>query len=145
MHDLLRAYAASQATTHDTEEARREALTRLFDYYLAACATAMDHLARPNATTALASTGDLAMPQFGDWPPPGIGWTPKWPPSWRSPVHRGQGPSWRYTIGLSATLVSDSSGSVRYEGAATHGGTRGTPPAGLVTAAQARKRGILGV
>ena len=45
MHDLLRAYAADQAAVHDQETARRDALTRLFDYYLAACAAAMDYLA----------------------------------------------------------------------------------------------------
>jgi tetratricopeptide (TPR) repeat protein/DNA-binding XRE family transcriptional regulator len=45
MHDLLRAYAADLAATHDQDEARQEALTRLFDYYLAACAAAMDCLA----------------------------------------------------------------------------------------------------
>jgi tetratricopeptide (TPR) repeat protein/transcriptional regulator with XRE-family HTH domain len=44
MHDLLRAYAASQASAHDTDQARRDALTRLFDYYLAASATAMECL-----------------------------------------------------------------------------------------------------
>jgi tetratricopeptide (TPR) repeat protein/transcriptional regulator with XRE-family HTH domain len=44
MHDLLRAYAAQQATVHDTDQARQDALTRLFDYYLAASATAADHL-----------------------------------------------------------------------------------------------------
>ncbi|HEV2377764.1 MAG TPA: tetratricopeptide repeat protein [Streptosporangiaceae bacterium] len=43
MHDLLRAYAAGLAA-HDTDQARQEALTGLFDYYLAACAAAMDHL-----------------------------------------------------------------------------------------------------
>jgi tetratricopeptide (TPR) repeat protein len=41
MHDLLRAYAADQATRRD----RGQPLTRLFDYYLAACAAAMDCLA----------------------------------------------------------------------------------------------------
>ena len=45
MHDLLRAYAAGLATGHDEEPARREAQTRLFDYYIAACAAAMDCLA----------------------------------------------------------------------------------------------------
>ena len=44
MHDLLRAYAARMAAAHDSDEARREALTRLFDYYLAASAAAADHL-----------------------------------------------------------------------------------------------------
>src|SRR5262249_35578217 len=42
MHDLLRAYAAEQASDHDSEPERRAALTRLFDYYLAAAAAAAD-------------------------------------------------------------------------------------------------------
>jgi tetratricopeptide (TPR) repeat protein/transcriptional regulator with XRE-family HTH domain len=42
MHDLLRAYAAGLAAAHDSDEARREAVTRLFDYYLHTAAAAMD-------------------------------------------------------------------------------------------------------
>ena len=45
LHDLLRAYAASQAAQCDSRQARRAALTRLFDYYLATCADALDCLA----------------------------------------------------------------------------------------------------
>jgi tetratricopeptide (TPR) repeat protein/DNA-binding XRE family transcriptional regulator len=45
LHDLLRAYAASQAAHRDSRQARRAALTRLFDYYLATCADALDCLA----------------------------------------------------------------------------------------------------
>ncbi len=44
MHDLLRAYATGLATTQDTEPDRRAALDRLFDYYLAVAAVAMDRL-----------------------------------------------------------------------------------------------------
>ena len=44
MHDLLRAYARELAGAHNSEEARREALTRLFDHYLSTAATAMDIL-----------------------------------------------------------------------------------------------------
>jgi DNA-binding SARP family transcriptional activator/Tfp pilus assembly protein PilF len=44
MHDLLRAYAAEQATAQDSQEERRAALTRLFDHYLHTAATAMDTL-----------------------------------------------------------------------------------------------------
>jgi tetratricopeptide (TPR) repeat protein/transcriptional regulator with XRE-family HTH domain len=44
MHDLLRAYAASLASGHDSAEARQAALTGLFDYYLATCSAAMDQL-----------------------------------------------------------------------------------------------------
>jgi DNA-binding SARP family transcriptional activator len=42
LHDLLRAYAREQASTRDTGGQRRQALTRLFDYYLAAAAAAMN-------------------------------------------------------------------------------------------------------
>lgn len=42
MHDLLRAYACDLATSDDPEHDRRMALTRLFDCYLAAAATATD-------------------------------------------------------------------------------------------------------
>ena len=48
MHDLLRAYAASQAGCHDSDQARHAALTRLFDYYLAASAAAVDCLSPAN-------------------------------------------------------------------------------------------------
>jgi len=44
MHDLLRAYAREQAGARDTGSGYRHALTRLFDYYLAAAAAAMDVL-----------------------------------------------------------------------------------------------------
>jgi tetratricopeptide (TPR) repeat protein/transcriptional regulator with XRE-family HTH domain len=43
-HDLLRAYATEQANRHETEQQRRGALTRLFDYYLAGAGEAMDVL-----------------------------------------------------------------------------------------------------
>ena len=45
LHDLLRAYAAGLASDGDAEGERHAALTRLFDYYLAAAAAAMDILA----------------------------------------------------------------------------------------------------
>jgi tetratricopeptide (TPR) repeat protein len=44
MHDLLRAYAREQAAALDTDGRCQRALTRLFDYYLAAAAAAMDVL-----------------------------------------------------------------------------------------------------
>jgi len=44
MHDLLRAYAREQAAARDTGGQSRQALTRLFDYYRAAAAAAMDLL-----------------------------------------------------------------------------------------------------
>jgi DNA-binding SARP family transcriptional activator/Tfp pilus assembly protein PilF len=42
MHDLLRAYAREQAAARDTDRQCQQALTGLFDYYLAAAAAAMD-------------------------------------------------------------------------------------------------------
>jgi tetratricopeptide (TPR) repeat protein len=42
MHDLLRAYAREQAAARDTHDSCRLALARLFDYYLAGAAMAMD-------------------------------------------------------------------------------------------------------
>jgi tetratricopeptide (TPR) repeat protein/transcriptional regulator with XRE-family HTH domain len=44
MHDLLRAYAASLATGASDEPQRHAMLSRLFEYYLAAAAVAMDRL-----------------------------------------------------------------------------------------------------
>jgi tetratricopeptide (TPR) repeat protein/transcriptional regulator with XRE-family HTH domain len=44
MHDLLRTYAAGLTRTHDTDQTRHAALGRLFDYFLATAATAMDSL-----------------------------------------------------------------------------------------------------
>jgi NB-ARC domain len=44
MHDLLRAYAREQSPARDTGGSGCQALTRLFDYYLAAAAAAMDLL-----------------------------------------------------------------------------------------------------
>ncbi|GAA3210053.1 ATP-binding protein [Dactylosporangium siamense] len=42
MHDLIRAYAANRSGDDDSPADRRAALTRLFDYYLAAAARAME-------------------------------------------------------------------------------------------------------
>src|SRR5579875_2855134 len=43
-HDLVRAYAGDLATAQDGDSDRHDALTRLFGYYLAAAAAAMDTL-----------------------------------------------------------------------------------------------------
>jgi tetratricopeptide (TPR) repeat protein len=44
LHDLVRAYATDRAGDEDPPPARRAALTRLFDFYLATAAAAMDTL-----------------------------------------------------------------------------------------------------
>ncbi|HEY7101495.1 MAG TPA: tetratricopeptide repeat protein [Mycobacteriales bacterium] len=68
MHDLLRAYAADQAATEHTASERQAALTRLFDYYLAGAATAMDTLhpaerhRRPRVARPSTPVPDLSNP-----------------------------------------------------------------------------------
>jgi tetratricopeptide (TPR) repeat protein len=67
MHDLLRSYAAGLAVALDSDQARQEALTSLFDYYLAACSAAMDTLApaeRHHRPTVIPASA--AAPAFGD-------------------------------------------------------------------------------
>jgi tetratricopeptide (TPR) repeat protein/DNA-binding SARP family transcriptional activator len=67
-HDLLRAYACDLAESQDSESDRRTALTRLFDYYLAAAATARDALSpaerrqRPSISPAWLPTPSVADP-----------------------------------------------------------------------------------
>ncbi|MFG1604962.1 BTAD domain-containing putative transcriptional regulator [Actinoplanes sp. NPDC049265] len=52
MHDLLRAYAAELAETHDPEPDREAAVTRLFDHYLAGATAAMGALYPEDGTAA---------------------------------------------------------------------------------------------
>ena len=65
MHDLLRAYAREQAAALDTGGLRQQALTRLFDHYLAAAAAAMDVLflaeayQRPRITPTAAAVPEM--------------------------------------------------------------------------------------
>ncbi len=72
MHDLLRAYAAEQATDQDSEPERRAALTRLFDHYLATAAVAAGLCSRPTLTSPrrprppVLPRPSLALPQR--WP-----------------------------------------------------------------------------
>ena len=65
MHDLLRAYAREQATARDTNGLSEKALARLFDYYLAAAAAAMDIMfpaearGRPRVAATAAALPDM--------------------------------------------------------------------------------------
>jgi tetratricopeptide (TPR) repeat protein len=67
-HDLIRVYATIRATDEDRPPERRTALTRLFDYYLATTATAMNTLhpaeahRRPAIPPAGTPTPDLTDP-----------------------------------------------------------------------------------
>ncbi len=66
MHDLLRAYARELATSTGGEQEQQAAMTRLFDYYLAAAAAAMDILfpaeahRRPRITPTAAVLPEMA-------------------------------------------------------------------------------------
>jgi tetratricopeptide (TPR) repeat protein/transcriptional regulator with XRE-family HTH domain len=105
MHDLLRAYAAQLAAGLDQDGARYEALTRLFDYYQAACAAAMDCLAP-------AERGDRPDPPPAGTPVPGFG-NPDTARSWLDAelatladvAGHAAGHGWpRHTVGLAQTL-----------------------------------------
>jgi tetratricopeptide (TPR) repeat protein/DNA-binding SARP family transcriptional activator len=75
MHDLLRAYARSLAETEDSEATRRAAITALFDYYLAAAATAMNALspAQPRHQLSMHPVGSLSTPPLTD-PAAALAW-----------------------------------------------------------------------
>jgi tetratricopeptide (TPR) repeat protein len=68
MHDLLRAYAAERAAEREPETERRSALQRLFDYYLAAAAAAMDILypAEAHRRPRIQASAVAAPPMHGD-------------------------------------------------------------------------------
>ncbi|GIM88547.1 tetratricopeptide repeat protein [Paractinoplanes toevensis] len=67
-HDLVRAYATTQTQDQDPPSVRREALTRLFDHYLATGAAAMNTLhpteahRRPRVAPATTPSPDLSDP-----------------------------------------------------------------------------------
>jgi tetratricopeptide (TPR) repeat protein len=73
-HDLVRAYAAVRAGDEEPPRVRRAALTRLFDYYIATAATAMNAIypaeahRRPRVATTSAAAPDLTDPHTAlDW------------------------------------------------------------------------------
>jgi tetratricopeptide (TPR) repeat protein/transcriptional regulator with XRE-family HTH domain len=67
MHDLLRAYAGGLAATRDDDDSRHAALTALFEYYLAACAAAMDCIAPAERHYRPAPPPtDAAIPELGN-------------------------------------------------------------------------------
>ncbi|MEO3928824.1 tetratricopeptide repeat protein [Micromonosporaceae bacterium B7E4] len=68
LHDLVRSYAVGRAADEDPPPARRRALTRLFDHYLATAAAAMDTLfpaeahRRPRIAAPATPAPDLTEP-----------------------------------------------------------------------------------
>ena len=118
MHDLLalRRLAWPPVTTRD--QARQAALTGLFDYYLAACAAAMDHLAsRPNATSGRPAARGRGRPAASvTRRPPGPGWTPNLATLVAVAAYTA-GHGWPgHTIRLAATLLRYLDGDHNIEG-----------------------------
>jgi tetratricopeptide (TPR) repeat protein len=66
MHDLLRAYAAELAAAQDPEGGRRQALTRLLDYYLHAARRAACLLFPADARAPAEGAGDASGAFIGD-------------------------------------------------------------------------------
>jgi hypothetical protein len=66
-HDLLRAYAADQARTRDTDQEAREALGRALDHYLHTAYTAMLLLNPPRDPLALSQPGPGVTPDRRAW------------------------------------------------------------------------------
>jgi DNA-binding SARP family transcriptional activator len=104
MHDLLRAYAHEQAAASDTRDSCQQALTRLFDCYLAAAATAMDLLypaeaqRRPRIPP---TAGGPAMPSEAD----ARAWLNRERANLVAVVVHGASNGWpRHAIDLAATL-----------------------------------------
>jgi DNA-binding SARP family transcriptional activator/tetratricopeptide (TPR) repeat protein len=67
MHDLLRAYARDLGAAADSDQERREALTRLFDYYLYTASIAVDalYVAEPHRRSSIPGPGSR-VPQLPD-------------------------------------------------------------------------------
>jgi DNA-binding SARP family transcriptional activator/tetratricopeptide (TPR) repeat protein len=105
MHDLLRAYARGQAGARDTGGWCEQALTRLFDYYLAATAAAMEILfpaeAHQRPRIAPAAAVLPAMPGQAD----ARAWLDAERASLAAVVAHCAGHGWpRHATGLAATL-----------------------------------------
>lgn len=65
LHDLLHSYSADQAARHDSDQDRRDAITRLYDYYRYAAAQAANELSPPEPERQPSlSTPDSQVPSF---------------------------------------------------------------------------------
>jgi len=122
LHDLVRAYAADRSGDEDPPPARRAALTRLFDYYLATAATAMDilypaetHL-RPRIPGPATPMPDLADPDTAR------AWLDTERPTLAAMAAHTTAHGWpSYTTRLSATLFRYLEGGHHTDALAIHG------------------------
>jgi tetratricopeptide (TPR) repeat protein len=144
LHDLVRAYAGVRAGDEDPPVARRAALTRLFDHYLAAAATAMEHL-HPGPAPRRPGPSGAPLPAVT-----GEGTARAWLDDERcnlvTVAGYAAGHGWpAHTIGLSSTLYRYLVGGHLSDAVAVHGhAVRAAREAGDVTG-QARALNSLGV
>ncbi|HEV7899567.1 MAG TPA: tetratricopeptide repeat protein [Planosporangium sp.] len=125
MHDLLRAYATRLATAGGAADDPRAALGRLFDYYLAAAAAAMDRLypaeahRRPRIPPAATPTPVLADPDTAR------AWLDVERPCLAAVAGYAAAHGWpRHAVRLSATLYRYLSGGHYTDALVVHGHAR---------------------
>ena len=103
-HDLLRAYARDLANSQDPEADRRRALTRLFDYYLAAAARARDARSPAERRQGPRLSPDSPIPPLAD-PPAALAWLDAERPNLVAVCMHAAAHGWPgHTIRLSTTL-----------------------------------------
>ena len=124
-HDLVRYFAASRAGDEDRRAERRAALTRLFDYYLATAAMAMDVLVpaethrRPRLDPVGSPMPALAQPDVAR------GWLDAERPSLVSAAAHAVAHGWpTHTIQLAAILYRYLAGGFYTDALAVHGHAR---------------------
>jgi tetratricopeptide (TPR) repeat protein len=125
LHDLVRSYAAGRASDEDPPPARRAALTRLFDYYLATSAAAMNALhpaeahRRPHAPPP-----DTPSPTVSD-PDAALAWLDIERPTLVAVAGYTAGHGWPgHTTRLSATLFRYLDGGYHTDALIVHGHAR---------------------
>jgi tetratricopeptide (TPR) repeat protein len=121
-HDLVRAYGIGRATEEDPPPARHAALTRLFDYYLATAAAAMDITQpaevhrRPKVPPCTTPTPTLTDHDTGR------GWLDTERPTLVAVAAHTAGHGWaRHTTRLSTTLYRYLNGGYHSDALALHG------------------------
>ena len=146
MHDLLRAYATGLATDQHTEPERRAALGRLFDYYLAAAAAAVDrmHPAEAGSRPRIAPPG-TPIPDLAD-AEVALAWLDVERASMVAVAGYTAAHGWpEHTVRLAATLYRYLAGGYPTDALAIHGHARNAARHAADPAAEAQALTGLGV
>jgi len=122
LHDLTRAYATDRAGDEDPPPDRRAALTRLFDYYLATTAAAMDTLYPAEAHRRPRAAGPRTpVPALAD-PDSARGWLDTERPALVAVAAHAVTHGWpAHTVRLSATLFRYLNGGYLADALTIHG------------------------